>query len=421
MTEAAIQPRRGGAWLVWALGASCFAYAFLLRVAPSVMVEELMRDFAVGAAILGNLSALYLYAYAGLQIPVGVMLDHWGPRRMLTVSIAIAAVGTLIFAAADAIALAYLGRLMIGLGCAVGFVGTLKLVSQWFPPGRFAFLTGMTMLVAMTGGAAGQAPLAGVVGALGWRTTLFGTAAAGAVLATVIWLVVRDQPPGAAPAVRGGLRFRGLARDLGAVLGQRRNWMIALFGAFMSAPMLAYGGLWGVPHLMRVYALDRPVAAAATSMVLLGWAAGAPLAGWISDRLGRRRPVMLVGAVATLALWPTHLYLPGVPWAARWVLLALIGAASATMIVSMALARDSAPAHLTGGITGFVNAFAVGSGAVLQPIVGVLLDFGWDGRMAAGVRLYSLDVWQLAMLTMPACAVLSVLTALGVREARKRG
>ncbi|MBT5415448.1 MAG: MFS transporter, partial [Rhodospirillaceae bacterium] len=132
---------------MWSLGAMAFAYAFYQRVLPSVMVEELMRDFAVSGAVLGNLAALYFYVYAGMQIPIGAALDRWGTRRLLTFALTLATAGSVLFALADSLVLAYLGRLMIGLGCAVGFVGTLHIVAAWFPHRRFAFMSGMTMLV----------------------------------------------------------------------------------------------------------------------------------------------------------------------------------------------------------------------------------------------------------------------------------
>ena len=291
------------AWLIWALGSLCFAYAFFQRVAPSVMVDELMRDFAVGAAVLGNLSAIYFYAYAGLQIPVGMALDRWGPRRMLTGAISLAALGSAIFATADSLALAYLGRLMIGAGSAVGFVGTLMLVSRWFPIGRFAFLSGMTMLVAMAGGVLGQAPLAPVVEAVGWRATLAGAGAFGVVLAVTIWLLVRDRPPGQAADSGHTAGRAGLLADLRVVLSSRQNWVVGFYGAAMSGPMLSYAALWGVPHMMHIHGLGRAAAAGSASLVLLGWAVGAPVAGWFSDRIGRRKLPLMVAAALTLVVW----------------------------------------------------------------------------------------------------------------------
>jgi len=130
---------------MWGLAASTFLYAFLQRVSPSVMVEDLMRDFGVGAAVLGSLSAFYLYAYAGLQIPLGLLFDRFGVRRLMVASIAVSGAGSLIFAAAPAVEIAYLGRALIGAGAACSFVGALTVTALWLPPARFAMLAGLAM------------------------------------------------------------------------------------------------------------------------------------------------------------------------------------------------------------------------------------------------------------------------------------
>ncbi len=110
-------------WLMWSLGALFFCYAFFQRVAPSVLVSDLMRDFGVGAAVLGNLSAFYFYAYAGMQLPLGVLVDNWGPRRILTGGALVCGLGTLMFATADTLGPAYLGRLLVGGGAGAGCQG----------------------------------------------------------------------------------------------------------------------------------------------------------------------------------------------------------------------------------------------------------------------------------------------------------
>ena len=402
-----------GAWLVWAVGGASFAYAFLQRVSPSVMVEDLMRDFAVSGAILGNLSAIYFYVYAVLQIPVGVALDNWGPRRMLTAAAAIAATGSVLLASADGLAAAYAGRLLVGIGCAVGFVGSLKIATHWFPPNRFAFVAGMSMLAGMAGGVMGQAPLAALVEAVGWRDALMVAGALAVALAAASWFIVRDRPPGIAAetAVR-----RNVFADLKQVVARPQNWIVAFFGAAMSAPMLAYGGLWGVPHLMQTYGLDRPAAAGSASVLMLGWAAGAPLSGWISDRLGRRRLPMAVAAAISLACWLILLYVPGLPLAVAWVVLFAIGASSAGMVISYAVARESSPVKVSGAVTGFVNTATVGSGALMQPLVGWLLDVNWDGTLVDGVRLYAAAAYDVALITMPACAAASFVSVWLIRE-----
>ena len=291
-------------WAVWALAASLYCYGFFQRVAPSVMVDELMRDFAVGAAITGTLSSLYFYAYASLQIPVGLMVDAFGPRRVLAVSAAIAAVGSALFAAADSLALAYVGRALIGAGAGFAWVATLTVAAAWFPPNRFAMISGLTLAMGMGGAIFGQAPLALVIDAAGWRWTLAGAAVLAAMLGVLVWLVVRDRPVAAraerASDADGAVR-RGLLSGLRHALANRQTYVVSLFGAAMSAPMLAFGALWGVPYLIQRFDIDRPEAALVASAMMIGWAVGAPLGGWLSDRLGRRRlPSIAAAAVAPL-------------------------------------------------------------------------------------------------------------------------
>jgi MFS family permease len=156
--------------LAWATGAMFFFYAWVLRVAPSVMVGELMRDFAVGAAVLGHLSAAYFYAYAGMQIPVGLLLDRFGPRRLMTVAALACAGGCMLFAVGQSLAMVTAGRLLIGASAAFSLVGAMAIAGQWFPANRFALLSGLAMAMGMAGGAFGQAPLRLAIEATDWRT-----------------------------------------------------------------------------------------------------------------------------------------------------------------------------------------------------------------------------------------------------------
>ncbi len=415
------------AWVIWALGAAYFGYAWVHRVAPSVMVDSLMRDFAVGAAILGNLSAVYFYAYAGMQLPVGMLLDRWGPRRMLTLMAGVAGIGGIMFATADGIGMAYAGRFLIGFGAAFGFVGALTLATNWFPPGRFAMLAGASMMAGMLGGVLGQAPLAALVEALGWRDALTGVGLAGFVLAAMVWLVVRDRPPDSpkpAPAAvapevaaaASGSSVSSVWHGLGRVAWRRQNWLLALFGGLMSAPLLAFGGLWGVPYVMQFYGASRPTAALTVSMMLVGWAVGSPLMGWLSDRIGSRRKPMAAGSALALVTIAAAIYLPGLPLPVLGLLLFLSGFGAAAMVVCYAIAREINPSGAVSTAYGFVNMVVVASGALFQPLVGLILDMLWDGAMEAGVRVYSQAVYDTAFATLPGCLAAGLAFAFLIRE-----
>ncbi len=403
---------RAGA--AFALAATFFGYAFVQRVSPSVMVEDLMRDFGVGAAVLGNLSAFYFYAYAALQLPVGMMMDRFGPRRLMTAAAALCGTGAFVFAASETIGGAYVGRLLIGAGAAFSWVGVLTVVTQWFPARRLAFLGGLAQMVGMAGAVFGQAPLAFAVAIYGWRPTLALAASFALALAAALWLVVRDREaahghPGAA-----------FGAGLKAVATNPQTWVCALFGLAMTGPMLAFGGLWGVPYMGAKFGLERAEAAVAVSAIFIGWGIAAPVIGWASDRIGRRRPLMIFCGALSCASMLGVLYVPGLGLAATVALIGVHGAAASVMMLSFAVVRELNPPAVTASAYGFVNTAVVGSGAVFQPLIGIVLDLYWGGEMVAGARVYAPDIYGLAFAVLPAGAALGVVAGLMLKETNCR-
>lgn len=410
-------------WLVWGLAAVFYCYGFFQRVAPSVMIDELMRDFSVSAAVLGNLSAFYFYAYASLQLPIGVMVDQWGARRMLIGAGLLCALGSLLFASADNLTMAYIGRLLIGAGAGFTWVGALKLATQWLPPKRFAQVSGMTLMLGMVGAVAGQAPLAAAVSTFGWRGTLNVAAIVALFLAVLIWLIVRDSDKAVKTTANPAdvsTQTSGLLHGLKLCLQTRQSWYAAIYGGTMTAPILAFAGLWGVPYLMQTYSLDRPAAAASTSLILIGWGIGAPLTGWISDHIGSRRLPVLFSAITALILFITVLYMPDLPLAAARTLLFLYGLFNGGMVITFAMIREQNQPRSAGASLGFANMMVMAGGAIFQPLIGWLLDVNWDGTMRDGSRVYSTENYETALLSLIACGVVAVLMAFLMRETHCR-
>ena len=181
-------------WMVWGLGCLFYFYECLLQVSPSVMSNELMRDFAVTSQTLGILSGIYFYSYAAMQLPGGVMMDYFGPHRLLTVATLVCAVSTIAFGLTNSFFMACVARLMIGFGSAFAAVGTMKLAANWFSPHRFALLTGLMVTIGMMGAIGGEAPLAMLIDAFGWRHSMIIMGCIGIVLTALIVLIARDTP-----------------------------------------------------------------------------------------------------------------------------------------------------------------------------------------------------------------------------------
>ena len=394
----------------WSFCALFFFYAFILRVAPAVMVDDLMKEFSVGAAILGYLSATYLYIYAALQIPLGLLVDKYGLRGVVAGACALCGIGSIIFSLADSLYLAYLGRGLVGAGAAFSFVGALNMAARWFPS-RFALLGGWAQMMGSAGGFVGQAPLSLAVATFGWRSCNLSLGIAGLFLAVLLLFTVRDpkedQKPGDNFSIWLGLKN---------VCSNTQTWLATLAAAGLTGALLAFGGLWGVPYLMKARAIDKPDAASFISIIFVAWAIGAPFFGWLSDRIGRRRILLLWGTCGAALTTGTTILIPTLSTTLVIVVLFLQGFFSASMILGFALAKDNNPPESSGVALGLINTFVVGSGAILQPLVGVLLDYRWTGEMFDGIRVFNLVDFQVSMLILPFVCLISFASAYYIRE-----
>lgn len=404
------------AWGMWLLAGLGFGYAFFHRVAPSVMVSELMTDFAIGGAVLGVLSALYFYPYVLLQVPLGAMLQIIGTRILLSLALMLAAIGSLIFGTAETVGLAYFGRILIGIGCSVGFLGSLALASSWFRENQYAFLAGLAMFFGMTSGMLAQKPLAFVIELTGWRDAMYMLAGGGALLSVLVYIFVRNSPVATPATSASKIGWRALALDLRAAFGCADVWKIAFVAAAMSGPMLALGALWGTPYAVQAYGLSRPDAAFQMSYLLMGWAAGAPFWGWASSRIGRPKLILVINASMLTALIAVIIAVPALPLVWFGITVCLVGFTGGGMSACFGLVRQVVPASLAGAATGVVNSLTVASGAVLQPLVGLGLDLLWSGQSEGGVRLYLASDYRIAFIVILLSCILGVVTALTLKE-----
>ena len=420
--QAAYPPLRL-AFAVWGLGAAFYLIGFYQRVAPAVITRELMSEFALGAAALGNLAAFYYYSYVAMQIPAGVLADRWGPRRVLTAGAAVAAAGTLLFALAPGYAAAGLGRLLIGGSVGVAFVAMLKLASHWFAPTRFAMLSGLALACGMIGAVSAGVPQRLLVDAFGWRSVLCVSAAITGLLAVLIWLVVRDDPAErgytsyapALPARRSSI-FAGIRRSLAT----RNVWLVFLISGAVAGPTLTFGGLWGVPFLTTHYGLTTAQAATVTSLLLVCWALAAPIVGALSDSLRSRKPLYALGTLLATAGWCAVLLLPGLPLALLVALLGLTGCASACAMLGFAIAKESAPAALAGTVGGIANMGNMLGGMIMPPAVGWMLDERWAGTFANGVRIYDFNAYRSGFALMLVWLAAALILLVFVRETHCR-
>lgn len=412
-----------GAWTIWGIAAAFYAYGFFQRVAPSVIVDELMLAFALDATLLGTLSAAYFYTYAAMQIPIGILIDRYGARLTLAAGALTAAIGGILFALADGLTAALLGRALIGAGVGAGYIGTLKLVGAWFPLQRFGLLAGLT-LAAGTGGAIGaQVPLSFAVALFDWRPTLLAAGIAGLAIALLIATVVRNEPASTAAHIRPGSTgspHPSPQLGLGGILRRRETWLLVLVAGFTGAPILTFAGLWGVPYFVQVQGVERATAASLTSLMLIAWAVGGPLLGGVADRVTSRTRLMMLVAAANTLLWLPFILHPTLPlWLALPLVVAL-GLGGGCMIVAFAIVRNVFGTAAAGRALGIVNSSVLLVGAAMQTLFGSLLDQRWAGATHAGSRVYGAEAYAAGFLLFAVAGGIVTAAALTLLRAERQ-
>ncbi|MFH2059236.1 MAG: MFS transporter [Pseudomonadota bacterium] len=410
------------AWIVWGLGALFYLVGFFQRVAPGVMTYELMQAFDISASGLGQLSGLYFYSYVAMQIPTGILADTLGPRKLLTAGCGLAGLGTLLFALSPGFIGAGCGRFLIGGSVAVAFVGLLKLSSTWFPKHFYSFVAGNALSIGLIGAVTAGPPLRYLMDIFEWRWVFCVTGVMTLVLGGLIWFFVRDWPqdkgyPGFTEKIALSPFSMGIIRQgLFQVLKYRNTWLLFFIPGGVVGCILTFSGLWGVPYLISHHHFSPGNAATLASSLLISWAVGGPFFGWLSSRMGKRKPLYILGTIIVAVGWSLILFRENFTFYPLMIVLLTTGFFSGSMIVSFSFACESVPGHLSGTVCGLTNMGIMMGPTLLQPIVGRLLDYHWAGGLENGVRLYSMEAYHYGFIPMMAWISLSVLFLFFTRE-----
>lgn len=405
-------------WIVWGLGCIFYFYESLLQVSPSVMGSELMRDFAITSQTLGFLSGIYYYSYSPMQLPCGVLMDHFGPRIMLTIATTVCAVSTIAFGVTDSLFMACVARLMIGFGSAFAAVGTMKLAANWFASDRFALLTGLMVTIGMMGAISGETPLALLIDHNGWRHSMTIMGIIGLVLASLIFIIAKDHPASYSKpdhALKAAAQ-EPMLKSLIALLRNKQLWLVATYGGLMYMATPVFCGLWGVPFLMFKMHIAKSIAANYISLVFIGWAIASPLWGIYSNRIGLRKPPMYIGAVGALITSLLFIY---APIESGWIMGALLlafGLFSAGFLCAFSVAKELCSNHYVATGLGFMNMLNMVGIAIAQPFIGFILDKFWAGELLNNVRVYPLYAYHIGLAILPIGMFISLLILLNVKE-----
>ena len=408
------------AWIIWLTAGLFYTYEFVHRIAPGIMVPELMAEFNVSGKSLGNLSAYYYYAYAIAQIPIGILLDRYSTRYLLVFAATLIAVGSFVFSNTGNIEVANSCRVIIGLGSAFSFVGCLKLATNWFSHHKFGLVVGLTNFLGATGAILGGRPLAHYIEQHGWRNSMELSGIIGVIFIVAIWVIVRDKKlmHSKESSKTSQVNSDNLKQKLTAIIKNQQIWLIAIFGSLMVVPIASYTELWGVSFLTETYGFSKPIAGQIVTFTFIGIAFGGPINGWISDLIGKRTPIMLVGAIGSTVTIASIIYLNDISFIHLTILHIIFGFFTSSMLLCFSLNAEISNMSARGTVIGFTNTLIMGISAIFQPLIGSILDRFAINNFNFVSNIYSLNAFQIAFLPLILCLISAVLILIRIKEVR---
>ena len=410
-------------WLICGLGALFYAYEYLLRITPSVMEHALRSHFDLSATGFGVLSAFYYYAYDPMQLPVGLLMDRYGPRRLLVFACGMCVLGTWMFSGTSIVAVAAVGRFLVGFGSAFAFVGVLKLATLWLREEQLGVVAGMASALGTLGAMMGDNLLGRFVDRLGWQLTVGYTALFGLFLMVLLWFGIHDMKRH--PDEDGGTidSFKRALFDLKLIASNKQIWINGLFGCLIYLPTTLLAELWGISYLRYAHHLTATAAEVANSCLFFGFMIGAPLMGYISDRMQRRKVPMFFGAMGAAMVMMVILYAPGLTESMLDGLMFVLGLCYSVQALVFAVGRELSPKEAAGTAIAMTNMLVMVGAIFIQPLVGHLLD--WSSSRSVNhsfavvdgmIKTYSPYDYKIALSIIPIARLISAVLTFFLEE-----
>jgi MFS family permease len=391
--------------IAWLIAAIYYFYQYVLRSAPSVMMPQLGEAFGLSAMGVASLAGLFYWGYSPFSLVAGAALDRLGARKVVPIGAAAVGVGALLFASGNA-DLASFGRLLQGAGGVFALIGAVYVATKSFPASMAATLIGATQMFGMAGGSAGQFVVGPVIAAgVPWSRFWIVMGGAGLVIGVLLYLLLPSEK-----SVHHGSWLAEAARSMGIVFRNPQSILCGMIAGLLFIPTTIFDMIWGVRYLQEAHGYEYAAAVIRSATVPMGWIIGCPLLGFVSDRLGRRKPVIVGAALVLLGCLAWVLYGPAnvLP---PYLLGILMGVASGAAMLPYTVIKEANPPDVSGTATGVVNFLNFTFSALLGPV------FGWILRAAAGGEgALTLEHYQAAFEPLLYGVALAVLLTLVLKE-----
>lgn len=400
--------------LLWTVMSFLMVLHFFLLLSVGVITTELRDALKLSALELSILSSSYLYVYILLQTPAGILLDEYGPRKLLTIGAIICSIGCWLFAYSTSLPLAVVARVLMGGGLAFVFISSILLAGRWFAARYLGFMIGLAEAAGMVGSFVGSMLLAIFISKFGWRNSFYLAAKVSLIMAGLIWLFVHDSPDGKTVSERKKLNVKKVKAALSALMREPQIWLHSAYLALMYATITVFAGLWANPFLRRAFDLSLEQATFACCLVLAGIGIGSPIAGILCHTQRAQALCIQICAIAMFVIMCLVLYVPTMSLVTINILMFALGASGSSLILSFAIVSKLAPEGSKSTSVGFVNAISLVSAIIFQPVIGWLLNFLATGVGEGGLEFYTASDYRMALSVLPTLIFFAFLVSINI-------
>lgn len=392
-----MSPSRSIAWIVWIIASMFYAYQYILRVMPSIMLEDIMQQFNIDAVVFGQFSGVYYIGYSLMHLPIGIMLDRYGPRWIMTACILLTVIGLLPIIFAEYWIYPIIGRALIGMGSSAAILGAFKVIRMAFSEERFTRMLSLSVTIGLIGAIYGGGPVGYMCDILGYKMVVQIFVGLGIALAGLTYFIVPDMAP--SPQ-------RSVISDLKEVFTNGKVIALCLFAGMMVGPLEGFADVWGSEFLKQVYGYDASMASYIPSMIFIGMCFGAPVLSLIAEKTGNYLG-SIIGAGVIMAMSFLALILGYFTVNSMIVSFLIVGICCAYQILAIYKASTYVPEHVSGLTTAAANMIIMSFGYGFHTVIGVVVN-AYGGPNVAQAFVYGIGVIPitLALGVMGFCALL---------------
>lgn len=381
-------------WIIWLLASFFYAYQYILRVTPSVLMSDLLTKFQVNAEQFGQFSGIYYIGYAAMHIPIGILLDRVGPKIILPLSILLSVLGMMPLIYSDDWAYPTLGRLLIGMGSSGAILGVFKIIRLGFGDANFNRMLGISATIGLVGAIWGGLPLQFLLDSFGLEKLIWMISAIGFVLAISIYIAMPKQKP------HMMVGNASVLLDIKNVLTNKKVLFVCLLGGMMVGPLEGFADVWGKEYLKSSMGFDDNLASGLPSYIFFGMCFGAPVITFLADKFRSYFGFIIAGAVIMASCFIWIFSSTFTPIELK-ILFSLIGVMCAYQILVIYLASTFVDETVIGLTTACANMIIMLFGYLFHSAIGKIMDLNWDGTVINGARVYPPEAFVQALSIIP--------------------